>query len=172
MKSCCVLTLVLSVFTTTATAQKKPDYLFRLGAAVSFAISDVAGNNVGLGGLAGAERRITQKLAAEAEISYTYFTGNKTLYMGSKNKAWSIPVMAGMKAYFFPNLYASLRTGAIYFLLNDMNDPQVRLTYGLAAGMNLPKKNNRINTQLGYTGFHHGGNHHGYATLGVAIIIN
>jgi hypothetical protein len=173
-KRCCLVTaLILSVITTTAVAQTKPSsYLFRLGAAVSFGISNMAGNHVGLGGLAGAEKRINNIYTVEAEVSYTYFTGNKNVYMNAKNKAYTLPVLAGIKAYFLPNVYASLRTGALYFLLNDMNDPQIRLAYGVATGINLPPKTKRINAQLGYTGFQYKGNHHGYATLGVAIIIN
>ena len=156
----------------TAIAQKKSTPSLRLGATVSFNLWHLASNNVGLGGIAGAEKRIGNFFAAEAEASYNYFIGDKSLYAGSKNKAFTIPVMAGIKAYPFPNMYFSLRSGAAFFQLNGMNSAEVRWIYGAAAGINLPQKSNRINVQLGYSEFPDNGIRRGYTTLATAIIIN
>jgi hypothetical protein len=77
----------------------------------------------------------------------------------------------GIKAYPISNVYASLRTGAVYFLLNNMSSARAALGYGAATGINLSQKTNRLNLQLAYTGFQYDGISRGYATLAVAIII-
>jgi len=155
-----------------AFSQTKSPYSFRAGAALSFGMSNIANNNVGLGGLIGAERRINKLFAVEAEGSYSYIIGDDVLYPEGKNKSFAIPVLAGLKLYASPNIYGSARVGAIYFLLNQISVPQVSLAYGLAGGFNFPKQNNRLNVQLGYTGFEYESVQRGYATLAVAIIIN
>lgn len=164
------LALILLVKTGTAQTKQGPP-IFRLGATVSFGLSNLTSNQVGIGGLVGAEKMIAKHFAAELEASYNYFTGDKTIYADAKNKSYSIPLLAGIKAYPTSNIYASLRTGAIYFLLNNMSSPRAALGYGLAGGMNLPKKTNRLNVQLAYTGFQYDGISRGYATLAAAIII-
>ena len=172
MANCYRLTLITCIlFVTTATAQYKSNPVYRLGATVSFGLSHFTDNNVGVGGLAGAEKMLSKYFAAEAEASYNYFTGDKAIYMDAKNKSYAIPVLAGIKAYPLSNVYASLRTGAVYFLLNNMSSPTIRLGYGLAGGINLPEKTNRLNIQMAYTGFRYDGISRGYATLAAAIII-
>ena len=171
MKKCCV-GFVLLLFSVTASAQRKSTYSFRLGASVSFGLSHMAQNTVGIGGLAGAEKRLSGIFAAEAEACYTYFTGDKVTYENGKNKAFVMPVLAGFKVYVLPQCYLSLRTGAAWFLLNDMPSSAIRLGYGMAAGINLPKKFNRINVQAGYTGFRYHDVQRGFATLAASIIIN
>jgi len=173
MANCYRLTFVaLLVFVTAAaTAQNRSNPVFRLGATVSFGLSHMASNNVGIGGIAGAEKLFSDHFAAELEASYHYFTGDKVFYMDAKNKAYAIPLLAGIKAYPLPNLYASLRTGAVYFLLNHMSSSKISLGYGLAGGINLPPKTNRLNLQMGYTGFRFDGISRGYTTLAAAIII-
>jgi hypothetical protein len=52
-----------------------------------------------------------------------------------------------------------------------MSSPRAALGYGLASGINLPQKTNRLNVQMAYTGFRYDGINRGYATLAVAIII-
>jgi len=173
MKNCYRLTfLALLLFAKTGTAQIKPGPIFRLGATVSFGLSNITSNHVGIGGLVGAEKMISTYFAAETEASYNYFTGDKAIYTDAKNKCYTIPLMAGIKAYPISNVYASLRTGAVYFLLNNMSSARVRLGYGLASGINLPQKTNRLNIQVAYTGFQYDGISRGYATLAAAIIIN
>jgi len=132
----------------------------------------MANNTVGLGGIAGAEKRISKSFSAELEGSYMYFTGDDVLYTEGKNKAFTIPLLAGIKAFPTPNLYASLRAGAVYFLLNPLSVAQFRPAYGVAGGFNFPQKVNRLNIQLGYTSFHYDNLQRGYATFAVAIIIN
>jgi len=171
MANCYRLTCALLILVTAATAQNRSNPVFRLGATVSFGLSHMASNNVGIGGMAGAEKLISDHFAAEIEASYHYFTGDKVFYMDAKNKAFAIPLLAGFKAYALPNVYASLRTGAVYFLLNHMSSPKVSLGYGLAGGLNLPKRINRLNLQMGYTGFRFDGINRGYTTLAAAIII-
>jgi hypothetical protein len=171
MAICYRLTCALLVFVTAATAQNRSNPVFRLGATVSFGLSHMASNTVGIGGIAGAEKLFSDHFAAEVEASYHYFTGDKVFYMAGKNKAFAIPLLAGIKAYPWPNVYASLRTGAMYFLLNPMPSPRISLAYGLAGGFNLPKRTNRLNLQMGYTGFRFDGFNRGYATLAAAIII-
>ncbi|WP_207514810.1 hypothetical protein [Longitalea luteola] len=173
MVNCVRLTfLALILLIKTGTAQVRPaPPIFRLGATVSFGLSNLTSNHVGIGGLVGAEKMVSKYFAVETEASYNYFTGDKTIYADAKNKSYAIPLLAGIKAYPTSNIYASLRTGAVYFLLNNMSSPRVRLGYGLSGGINLPKKNNRLNVQLAYTGFPYDGISRGYATLAAAIII-
>jgi hypothetical protein len=52
-----------------------------------------------------------------------------------------------------------------------MSSARVRFGYGVASGINLPKKTNRLNVQVAYTGFRYDGISRGYATLAAAIII-
>jgi hypothetical protein len=152
--------------------QTESKFRYRIGASVSFGITRIAGNNVGVGGLAAVEKAFAKSLAGELEVSYTYFTGDKDLYMNGKNKAWALPVLAGVKWYAERWLYGAVRTGIVSFLLNTENATHTSLAYGLAAGMSFSQKINRLNIQLGYTGFHFGGSSRGYATLAAAIIIN
>jgi Outer membrane protein beta-barrel domain len=172
MKKCCVSSFVLFLLCVTVSAQKKSTYSFRVGATVSAGLSKIAQNNVGIGGLVGAEKRFSRIFAAEGEASYTYFTGDKESYEDGKNKAFAMPVMLGIKAYLIPQAYVSLRTGATWFVLNNMSSSAVRPGYGMAAGINLPPKTNRINVQAGYTSFRYAQVQRGYATLAASIIIN
>jgi hypothetical protein len=172
MANCFRLTLVACiVLVKTGTAQIKPAPIFRLGATVSFGLSNLTSNHVGIGGLVGAEKMITNYFGAEIEASYNYFTGDKAIYVDAKNKSYTIPLLAGIKVYPLSNVYASLRTGAVYFLLNNMSSARATLGYGAAGGINLPQKTNRLNVQVAYTGFRYDGINRGYATLAVAIII-
>jgi len=172
MANCFRLTLVACiVLVKTGTAQIKPAPIFRLGATVSFGLSNLTANHVGIGGLVGAEKMITNYFGAEIEASYNYFTGDKAIYVDAKNKSYTIPLLAGIKVYPLSNVYASLRTGAVYFLLNNMSSARATLGYGAAGGINLPQKTNRLNVQVAYTGFRYDGINRGYATLAVAIII-
>src|ERR1700754_2305184 len=109
MKKCLLIFIVVSVLSTTATAQKRTVYTFRLGATVSFGLSKIAHNDVGIGGLIGAEKLLDKQFAIELETNYTYFTGDKVMYNDGRNKAFSIPVLAGVKIYPYPNGYFSLR---------------------------------------------------------------
>lgn len=173
MSKCCLLiSLALCVCFCNAQGQTSKKTRFRLGANIAFVLSHIANNDVGVGGTAGAEKAIGNNFSAELEASYTYFTGDKLLYLNGDNKAWSLPVLAGVKLYAKHWLYGSLRAGAIAFKLNSESSTHIRPAYGLAAGINLPKKNNRLNMQLGYTAFHFGGRSRGYATLAAGIIIN
>ena len=172
MANCFRLTLVACiVLVKTGTAQIKPAPIFRLGATVSFGLSNLTANHVGIGGLVGAEKMITNYFGAEIEASYNYFTGDKAIYVDAKNKSYTIPLLAGIKVYPLSNVYASLRTGAVYFLLNNMSSARATLGYGAAGGINLPQKTNRLNVQVAYTGLRYVGIYRGYATLAVAIII-
>ena len=172
MANCLRLTfLAIIVFVQTGAAQIKPAPIFRLGATVSFGLSNLASNHVGIGGLVGAEKMVSKYFAAEIEASYNYFTGDKAIYSDAKNKSYAIPVLAGIKYYPLSNVYASLRTGGIYFLLNNMSKSRATIGYGAAGGINLPQKTNRLNVQLSYTGFQYDSISRGYTTLAVAIII-
>jgi hypothetical protein len=172
MANCFRLTfLACIVLVKTGSAQIKPGPIFRLGATVSFGLSNLTSNTVGIGGIVGAEKMISSYFAAETEASYNYFTGDKAIYVDAKNKSYTVPLLAGIKVYPLSNVYASLRTGAVYFLLNNMSSARVRLGYGAASGINLPRKTNRLNVQVAYTGFQYDGISRGYATLAVAIII-
>jgi hypothetical protein len=172
MANCFRLTfLAIIVFIQTGTAQIKPGPIFRLGATVSFGLANLTSNHVGIGGIVGAEKMIGDYFGAEIEASYNYFTGDKAIYADAKNKSYTIPLLAGIKMYPLHNVYASLRTGAVYFLLNNMSSARARLGYGAAGGINLPQKTNRLNVQVAYTGFRYDGVNRGYATLAAAIII-
>ena len=172
MANCFRLTLLACiVLVKTGTAQIKPGPIFRLGATVSFGLSNLTSNHVGIGGIVGAEKMITDYFGAEIEASYNYFTGDKAIYVDAKNKSYTIPLLAGIKVYPLSNVYASLRTGAVYFLLNNMSSARATLGYGAAGGINLPQKTNRLNVQVAYTGFRYDGINRGYTTLAVAIII-
>lgn len=163
--------LAIIVFLQTGTAQIKPGPILRLGATASFGLSNLADNQVGIGGIVGGEKMISKYFAAEVEAAYNYFTGDKAIYTDAKNKSYAIPLLAGIKYYPISNVYASLRTGGIYFLLNNMSKARATIGYGAAGGINLPQKTNRLNVQLAYTGFQYDGISRGYATLAVAIII-
>jgi|ADGO01.1.fsa_nt_gi hypothetical protein len=167
-----VLTLSAVLLCKLAIAQQTNNPQFRVGASIAFGLTNIAHNTVGIGGVAGVEKKVNKVLAAEAEVAYTYFTGDKSVYMQGKNKAWNIPLMAGVKAYVLPGVYGSLRAGGIYFLLNDQPDTHIRPCYGVAAGTNFPQRHQRLNVQLGYTGFRYNGDSRGYATLAASIIIN
>ncbi|MFL5745516.1 MAG: hypothetical protein ACJ751_12675 [Niastella sp.] len=172
MANCFRLTfLAIIVFVQTGTAQIKSGPILRLGASVSFGLSNLADNQVGIGGIIGGEKMISKYFAAEAEAAYNYFTGDKAIYTDAKNKSYAIPLLAGIKYYPISNVYASLRTGGIYFLLNNMPKARATIGYGAGGGINLPQKTNRLNVQLAYTGFKYDGISRGYATLAVAIII-
>jgi hypothetical protein len=173
MATCFRLTFfIFLVFVTHATtAQYNSTPVFRLGGAIAFGLSHMAANNIGIGGMAGAEKSFSKSFAAELETSYTYFTGDKAFYMDGRNKAFTAPLLAGIKAYPFRNVYGSLRTGAMYYLLNSMPSARISLGYGAAAGINLPRSNNRLNLQISYTGFRFEGISRGYTTLAAAIII-
>lgn len=153
-------------------AQHSDKARFRVGATISFGMSNMAHNDVGVGGIAGAEKPFSRLFSGELEASYSYFTGDKTVYPEGGNKAWAVPILAGIRMYTLDWLYGSLRAGAICFLLNHESSVHIRPAYGLAAGMNFPRKNNRLNLQLGYNGFRYSGKSRGYATLAAAIIIN
>jgi hypothetical protein len=156
----------------TVNAQHSGKARFRVGATISFAMSNIADNEVGVGGLAGAEKPFSRLFSGELEASYSYFTGDKAVYPNGDNKAWAIPILAGARLYATDWLYGSARAGAICFLFNHETSTHIRPAYGLAAGMNFPRRNNLLNLQLGYTGFRFGGKSRGYATLAAAIIIN
>lgn len=172
MQKGCVGFVFFLLLSATTAAQNKLPYSFRIGAQVAFGLSNISHNTVGIGGLAGAERRFSRNFAAEAEASYIYFTGDKTYYESGKNNAFTLPVLAGIKAYMTPQVYASLRAGFVWFVVNDMNAAAFRPAAGIAGGINLPKKFNRVNVQAGYTYFGNDGVQRGYATLAASIIIN
>ena len=153
-------------------AQHSDKARFRVGASISFGMSNMAHNDVGVGGIAGAEKTFSRNFSGEIEAAYSYFTGDKAVYPQGDNKAWAIPVLAGLRVYPLDWLYGSVRAGAICFLLNHESSVHIRPAYGVAAGMNFPRNNNRLNLQLGYNGFRFGGKSRGYATLAAAIIIN
>jgi hypothetical protein len=166
------LCLLLLAFSVSASAQYHKPWKFRAGAAFYFAPHSIGNNENGIGGLAGVERSVHRIFSPEAEISYSYFFGDKVSYINGNNRAFTIPVLLGAKTFLLPQLYLSPRAGAIYFQLNGMPRSRVSFAYGLASGVNFPKKTNRLNVQLGYTGFGNKGVHCGYATLAFAIIIN
>jgi hypothetical protein len=173
MQKCCLLVvLALCANFCRVSGQNSTKTRFRLGASIAFGLTKISHNEVGLGGVAAVERNFSKLFAWELEGSYNYFTGDKTLYLEGENKAWAIPLLAGIKLYPRRWLYGSLRAGAILFQLNHQATSHIRAAYGFAAGMNLPDKNNRLNIQLGYTGFAYRGDSPGYVTLAAAIIIN
>jgi hypothetical protein len=122
--------------------------------------------------MGGAEKNIHKNLSIGAETGFNYFIGDKFYTPTGKNKAYTLPLLAEMKVYFLSQFYVSPRLGALYFILNDQAGGHVQLAYGVAGGFNVPKKINRINIQVNYTGFRHDHVQRGYATLAVAIIMN
>lgn len=152
--------------------QTSNKWIYRVGPSISFGTNHIANNDAGLGIFGGIERTIYKNVSVGAETGFTYFIGDNSYSTDGKNKAYTIPVLAEMKLYFLSQFYVSPRLGGIYFLLNDEANGHATLAYGLAAGFNLPKRNNRINIQTSYTGFRHDGVQRGYATLAAAIIIN
>jgi hypothetical protein len=166
--------IVTVAFSVDIYSQTQPvnKWTYRVGPSISFATSHIANNEAGLGILGGIERYIYRNISLGAETGFNYFIGDNSYSTDGKNKAYTIPVLAEMKLYFLSQFYVSPRLGAIYFLLNDEANGHVSLAYGLAGGFNLPKRNNRINIQAGYSGFRHDGVQRGYATLVAAIIIN
>jgi hypothetical protein len=172
MKKCCVGCLVFLLLSLLCGAQNKSSYSYRFGALVAFGLSGIANNEVGIGGLAGVEKRFSKNFAAEVEGSYTYFIGDKLWYEGGKNRAFALPMLAGIKGYLSPQVYGSVRAGAAWFALNSMNKPAMRPAYGVAAGLNVPKSSSRINIQLGWTSFRYGNTQRGYGTLSTSININ
>lgn len=147
-------------------------WIYRVGPLISFATSHIANNEAALGILGGVERTVYRNLSIGAETGFNYFIGDNSYSTDGKNKAYTIPILAELKLYFLSQFYVSPRLGGIYFLLNDESRGHAGLAYGFAGGLNLPKKNNRINIQTSYTGFRHRGVQRGYATLAAAIIIN
>jgi hypothetical protein len=173
MLKCCLLVILALCFCIPDMyGQHSTKTRFRLGATIAFGLSSIADNDVGVGGIAGVEKPFSKLFAGEVEASFTYFTGDKSVYPDGDNKAWALPLMAGLRLYSYSWLYGSVRAGAVCFLLNHETSTHIRAAYGIAAGMNLPEKNNRLNIQLGYTGFRFDGKSRGYATLAAAILIN
>lgn len=172
MQKHCVGFLLFFLLVVTAAAQNKSPYSFRIGAQVAFGLYNIGDNNVGIGGLAGAERKFSRTFAVEAEASYTYFTGDKAYYEGGKNNAFALPILAGIKAYLAPQAYVSLRAGFAWFAVNDKDGSAFQPAAGIAGGINLPKKFNRVNVQLGYTRFGDDKIQRGFAHLATSIIIN
>lgn len=146
-------------------------WILRGGPAVAFATQSIAMNEAGIGLIAGVEKHVYKILGIEAEAGFIYFIGDKTYSIYGKNKAYAIPFLAGLKTYVLSQVYVTPRLGIIYFHLNDLPSGYVRPAYGLAAGVNLPRKTNRINIQAGYTGFRKNDVQRGYATLAAGIII-
>jgi hypothetical protein len=147
-------------------------WIYDIGPSISFATNSIANNDAGIGIMGGVEKNVYKNISIGVETGFTYFIGDKSYSVEGKNKAYTIPLLAEVKVYFLSQFYLSPRAGAIYFLLNDQSRSHVRLAYGVTGGFNLPKKNNRINIQAGYTGFRHDSIQRGYGTLGAAIIIN
>jgi hypothetical protein len=173
MQKCCLLiVLALCACFCHVCGQNSTKPRFRLGASIAFGLTKISHNEVGIGAVVAAEKSFNKLFAGELEASYTYFTGDKELYLEGNNKAWALPLLAGIKIYPRRWLYGSLRAGAICFQLNHQASSQISAAYGIAAGMNLPDKNNRLNIQLGYTSFAFRDDSPGYATLAAAIIIN
>lgn len=164
-----IVFLLLSLW---SVAQNGSAYSYRFGAQLAFGLTKIANNEAGLGGVAGVEKRFSRKFAVEAEGSYAYFIGDKELYETGKNRAFALPVLAGIKGYLSSQLYASLRGGAAWFALNNMNRAAVRPAYGVAAGLNVPRPTSRINIQLGWTSFRYRSTQRGYSTLSTSININ
>jgi len=174
------LTLLLSLFLLSfilpdcAFSQVQPvsKWIFHVGPSISFATTSIGNNDAGLGILGGIEKNVYKNVSVGAETGFSYFIGDKTFTTSAKNKAFTIPLLAELKIYFLSQFYVSPKIGTIYFILNDQAKSALRLAYGFTGGFNLPKKSNRINIQVGYTGFRHDGVQRGYATLAAAIIIN
>ena len=171
--SMCLLLVFIAVCSRTySQIQPVSKWIYDVGPSISFATQSIANNEAGIGILGGVERNVYKNISVGAETGFTYFIGDKSYSVEGKNKAYSIPLMAEIKVYFLSQFYMSPRAGAMYFLLNNQSKSHVSLAYGFTGGFNLPKKNNRINVQAGYTGFSHEAIHRGYATLAAAIIIN
>lgn len=169
----CSLLIVGTLFATLCLhAQTDSSLRFRVGATIAFGLTHIAHNDVGIGGIAGIEKPFSKLFSVEIETGYTYFTGDEMVYDEGGNKSWAIPVLVGVRLYARRSLYGSARVGAICFTINSENSAHIRPAYSIAAGINLPEKNNRLNVQLQYTGFGFAGNSRGYATLAAAIIIN
>jgi hypothetical protein len=164
--------LILLLIPMIGVSQIKSTYSFRFGAQVAFSLSKITNNSVGIGGLAGAEYRFSKNFAAEGEASYLYFTGDKVAYEAAKNRAFALPLLVGIKGYLTPEAYVSLRGGVNWFVMNDMPASVFRPAYGIAGGLNLPRSFNRVNVQVGWTGFGYQGTQRGYASLAASIIIN
>lgn len=172
MTKCCLLIVPVLFACLCLRAQTEKSLRFRIGATIAFGMSRIAHNDVGIGGEAGVEKPLSKLFSAEIEAGFTNFTGDEMVYDEGGNKAWAIPVLAGARLYAQRWLYTSLRAGAICFTINSETSTHIRPAYGIAAGVNLPDKNNRLNIQLQYTGFSFAGNSRGYTTLAAAIIIN
>ena len=155
-----------------AQVQPVSKWIYRIGPSISFATRFIGNNEAGIGILGGVEKIVFRNISVGAETGFNYFIGDKTYSVDGKNKAYSIPVLGEVKLYFLSQFYISPRAGGIYFILNDQAKSHVRLAYGLSGGFNLPKKNNRINIQTGYTSFRHDAVQRGYLSLAAAIIIN
>ena len=171
MTKCCHLLLPALFACLCVHAQTTNPLRFRVGATIAFGLTDIAQNEVGVGAEAGVEKPFSKLFSAELEAGYTYFTGDEMVYPEGNNKAWAIPLLLGARLYAQKWLYMSARAGAICFTINSESSTHIRPAYGIAAGVHLPEKNNRLNVQLQYTGFSFAGNSRGYATLAVAIII-
>ena len=161
-------------FTSTTYSQIQPQtkWIYDVGPSIAFATQAIANNDAGIGILGGVEKNIYKNISIGAETGFNYFFGDKSYSVEGKNRAYTIPLLAEVKVYFLSQYYISPRVGGIYFLLNDQAKSHIRLAYGITGGFNLPKKDNRINIQAGYTAFRHDGIHRGYGSLGAAIIIN
>lgn len=172
-KLTCVLLILAAVMPFYSTSQVQPisKWIYDIGPSISFATQSIANNDAGIGILGGVERNIHKNISVGAETGFTYFIGDKSYSVDGKNKAFTIPLLAEIKVYFLSQFYVSPRIGAIYFQFNDQSKGHVSLGYGITGGFNLPKKSNRINIQMGYTGFSYDNVHRGYITLAAAIII-
>lgn len=174
--------LTLSLFLFLATAllssslysqiQPVSKWIYDIGPSIAFATKSIANNDAGIGIIGGVERNVYRNISIGAETGFNYFIGDKSYWVEGKNRAYTIPLLAEVKVYFLSQYYLSPRIGAVYFLLNDQAKSHVRMAYGIVGGFNLPKKDNRINIQAGYTGFRHESIYRGYGSLGAAIIIN
>jgi hypothetical protein len=169
---CFFLAITLVSFDSLSQIQSASKWAFHIGPSISFATKAIANNDAGIGILGGIEKNIFRNLSIGAETGFSYFIGDKTYSTDGKNKAFTIPLVAQLKVYFLSQFYISPRVGVIYFLLNDQSKGHIQLGYGFNGGFNLPKKNNRVNIQAGYTTFRYDHVQRGYATLAAAIIIN
>ena len=147
-------------------------WIYHIGPSITFATNSIANNDAGIGIMGGVEKNVYKNISIGAETGFNYFIGDKSYSVEGKNRAYTIPLMAEVKIYFLSQYYLSPRIGGVYFLLNDQAKSHVRMAYGVTGGFNLPKKDNRINIQAGYTGFRHESIYRGYGSLGAAIIIN
>lgn len=164
--------LISIVLSSALMAQPQPvtKWIYHTGPAISFAPHGIANNEAAIGIVAGAERNIYKNLSVGAETGFHYFIGDKSYSIDGKNKAYTVPLLTELKVHFLSQFYVAPRVGLIYFLLNNDARSHVRLAYGLSGGFNLPRRNNRVNLQVAYTGFEYG-LHRGYASLAAAILI-